>query len=850
MLFDTRAVDIVEDYADVYDSDHQIEPRRAFAGYFLDQNWRNEAKLLARCLHRLSTALATSTDAYHYNPLTYEYSPIPDKLDEPRLDAVHFRQEEAQDTANCAKRTILSMVGFLSWFQTVKDLRVSGLPEEDIEFLHSLRLDERPKTGVIYRLYRDHPHANFPHLIKHGVPIHYPWTNEEKEHWRYLKWSPEFYEQVAELKEKAMGAPLDLSQLPSYDLWKDDLGRTDVFFQNLSAGRRGEVLTTFKPDWTYQIVDFHLHGARPLKHWNVIRAYSERFKGAVLWTPGGTTCTFFWINPLQVDEPPFDRPRVLLRIHELTDFATEERGEAIPEVEAYYEASAAVKDLVKVLYAPVFGLKAFNSFNGGLEVARVPRSTSSTASGSSLAGHLDMPEQRPARETSTMSAPMSVTRCSARNSDQGFSSRWAESMAQGRRCGSRSLSPRRGDAPESEHRSRSRTRSQDHGRAMSINSDGARSSDSDRSGYASSRREYHSMSPVCHALSDAGSQRSLSAPAQDRTRREYETEADVHYRVKVWAIHVLEEEPCVGPYEHLQWNQLWLDKCVLAFDKPEDALRMKTVATVNPNVTSIQDVLEISIRHGLPVPLYLPVDCVREFKDHSVSPLTLRTQGARYEPGYLDHPLIWKTNGSALVYGQYEAGLQDLLNRDNAVAFIGLGGSLCYIAEKYNLDLVQRFARGPSLQVTQFGKGQMSLFPQGGTETFFTRDRVSASEIGMLEGLIAGASPGSERTLWPSTAVIEAECPHWNGYLNAGLYAILENVGKDLNKRIYCWHTFGQWREYFCTGCKGIHAAGPKSTDEDFFIGGSIFDHAFPVNWQTVNVRDLEIPEQFEPTSN
>ncbi|KAJ7746690.1 hypothetical protein B0H16DRAFT_1253119, partial [Mycena metata] len=238
------------------------------------------------------------------------------------------------------------------------------------------------------------------------------------------------------------------------------------------------------------------------------------------------------------------------------------------------------------------------------------------------------------------------------------------------------------------------------------------------------------------------------------------------------------------------------------------------------------------------------------FKDPNVPALTLRTLGAHYEPGYVDHPLVWTKNGGDLAYGQYESGLLDLLDRPEAVAFIGMGGVPRFVAERYNPDLVDRFARGPSYQTTQFAKGQMALFFRGSVESFYTRESVSHSEMGMLLGLIAGSNPDSLRTIWPTPAVMKAECAHWNGYLSSGLVRILENIAKDIDNGIYRWRTYSHWREYFRTGNKGLHAAGPKTSELDLKVGQDLYDRSFPAIWEVVNIRDLTVPEPFEPLSD
>ncbi|KAJ7848764.1 hypothetical protein B0H13DRAFT_1645410, partial [Mycena leptocephala] len=173
-----------------------------------------------------------------------------------------------------------------------------------------LRLNDQPKVGVLYNMSRDFHEANLPHLVMHNVPIHVAWTDEEKKNWCFLRLSPEVWGEYAAMRaSRTPGDVISLADLPSRAAWRNDWDRSDWFFQNKSAGKRGDVDSEFHPDWDYAIVDFHLWGARPLLNRKCIRAYTERFKAAVTTTDRGTIFTFFRQNPLQLDEPPFDRVR-------------------------------------------------------------------------------------------------------------------------------------------------------------------------------------------------------------------------------------------------------------------------------------------------------------------------------------------------------------------------------------------------------------------------------------------------------------------------------------------------------------------------------------------------------------
>ncbi|KAJ7606932.1 hypothetical protein DFH06DRAFT_947808, partial [Mycena polygramma] len=216
-----------------------------------------------------------------------------------------------------------------------------------------------------------------------------------------------------------------------------------------------------------------------------------------------------------------------------------------------------------------------------------------------------------------------------------------------------------------------------------------------------------------------------------------------------------------------------------------------------------------------------------------------------YQPGFEDLSLTWGKGGAPAVYVQYEANLNNLLARPEAVAFIAMGGILRYVAELYEENLVYRFAQGPSLQVTQFDKGAAYLYLRGGEEEFYTTDQVSHSEVGILLGVLPGAHPGQLRTLWPTPELFESESPHMRGYLSEGAYAILENIRREIfvshDPR---WRTRAQWREYFRVGCKRIHEPAVVPSDKDFKDGEDLFRRSFPVSWLNMEIPDIILPEE------
>jgi hypothetical protein len=263
-----------EETRELYTNNDDVDqPELLSEGSFLSVDWVDEILLLGRRLHSICHALATTSEFYSNGNLVGEY---PDPLDQDRLRGVHEHSHAVQVTAQAAIRGVLSMLGFIAWFLSVVELHHTRLSDEVKDFITSLKLNERPKIGAVYDLGRDIHELNFEHLINNDVPFHYIWSDKERGDSRFIRFSPEYYHEVANLLSAAKGGEVEVRDLPSFDKWKDDLESTDWMCRNLRVGKRGFTDLIFKPDWEYDIVDDHGFGARPLYHWHAIRAYAVK----------------------------------------------------------------------------------------------------------------------------------------------------------------------------------------------------------------------------------------------------------------------------------------------------------------------------------------------------------------------------------------------------------------------------------------------------------------------------------------------------------------------------------------------------------------------------------------------
>jgi hypothetical protein len=97
----------------------------------------------------------------------------------------------------------------------------------------------------------------------------------------------------------------------------------------------GEVLTKFRPDWSYYLVEGIHFGARIVDSRHERRVCAEWFKGFVKTVRLGgyvsTTITFLRHNPIRVDDLPNRRQQLNPHVFQLSDFSCvsspNERGE-------------------------------------------------------------------------------------------------------------------------------------------------------------------------------------------------------------------------------------------------------------------------------------------------------------------------------------------------------------------------------------------------------------------------------------------------------------------------------------------------------------------------------------------
>ncbi|KAK6992123.1 hypothetical protein R3P38DRAFT_3226730 [Favolaschia claudopus] len=878
IAFSDSDVSIQDSYAEGFGNDDDGEPiPPQWCGYDIDAQWIKNICSLSHKIEFIWRSFVSNAHFYRRGRLPGITGDLPNVVNGPSLTSMLTSESEVDDVVFRARMALQSQIGFVSWLLTVAKVEEAKLPGDYEQFLMSLRLHERPKVGMVFDLSRDVNEINFKHLVDNRIPFHYAWTVKERRNTRFLRYSPEYYNDVNELLKARSRSHLTdprVQDLKSFPVWRSKLAVTDWNLRNLQGGKRGQIIEEFSPEWDYEVIDEFGYGARPLYHWNIIRAYTERFKGALHEGEHGTLCTLFRYDPITVDEPPFARPEPVHKFP-LTAFAVKCDADFPPEKEFYYDSTTRIRERSKNLYAPRPD-RIFNNFNGHLirELlarqgprlrgrSRKDHRQDIAFKDSSSGSYGEVLEPSPLKDRLGPRAPQGYSPPPSPQGSRAGSpvirGEWAKKMAARGPRSSRSLSPRRMDKGKGRQRSRSVETSR------TLDSSGRNSDPSfEQEMYEISSSSIHEVFvpipveppsalddiPVLEKRASGLAPFPGSSTTRPWTAYRYDTKEEAVSALARQAHAIVELEPEQGEYSELSWKALWFNQGVLVFEDPRTLLRLKTLVALYPlALNTMRSVLEYALRYGMPFEIYIPVAWADSFRDASLSDLSRSLLPSIYGAGYSDQLMTWAGLGEEHQYGLYLESLLRLLVRPNAVAFVSMGGVCKFIAETYAPDIVGRFVQGPSAQVSEFAKGKTKRLENLGRDNgIYTCDQVSPAEVSMLLGHIKGKTAGSDKTLWPPQAVLEKYSPHVRGYLSTGAYKMLCHLrDKIVIEKSYEWRTRPDWVTYVRLGAKGRFAPAVIPSQGDFDHTARLLRYSFPRDWSCEKVVNVLVPEMFEP---
>ncbi|KAJ7227955.1 hypothetical protein C8J57DRAFT_1252192 [Mycena rebaudengoi] len=141
-----------------------------------EEHWRAEARSRMRVdLVSFRDMVEAVAEHRKYDIFTW----APAMFDISRLETEFASEREAQATAADAKRAMLDMWGFLSWWMaSIADWK-TGMPEPIVDKIVALELLIPPKRGFLVSLTRDWKEANWFLWARHRIPVFYIWGDAE-----------------------------------------------------------------------------------------------------------------------------------------------------------------------------------------------------------------------------------------------------------------------------------------------------------------------------------------------------------------------------------------------------------------------------------------------------------------------------------------------------------------------------------------------------------------------------------------------------------------------------------------------------------------------------------------------
>jgi hypothetical protein len=138
--------------------------------------------------------------------------------------------------------------------------------------------------------------------------------------------------------------------------------------------------------------------------------------------------------------------------------------------------------------------------------------------------------------------------------------------------------------------------------------------------------------------------------------------------------------------------------------------------------------------------------------------------------------------------------VMNILNRPHAPAVVFMGGPLHWIARKFvNNDLIKQALGGLSIQASVHQQGYLNT----ASDDYHRTDHLTTGKECTLYGFIPSSSVDTDRTLFPTEAILDKYLDHWTGEWNERCNSIFKDIWSNMhvhNKVIP--RTPGQWKQF------------------------------------------------------
>ncbi|KAK6996766.1 hypothetical protein R3P38DRAFT_3221896 [Favolaschia claudopus] len=689
-----------------------------------------------------------------------------------------------------ARRAMLEFLGFFNWRMAACYYWDRELKSGTVNLLNGYKLDSYAKRGLLTHLARDWKEINIPFLLGNDVPVLYPWTAKEEVDLRFACLAPSIFR----------GGPLpdhlvrdtDFNTIFQYSYYLEELnesyhpaGTPPVIPKDMPA-----FLKDFRT-WTIRSIPTKKEKAscRKLYHYGI----------------SGGKVIFWRYRPLASSLEDRMRERSRGGRSE-DDFLSDD-----DEEEAEMETLSQVREQYKGVCAPRPGEK-FDTEDGRQSpssqvwrtareaverVARLLRenvSDSMDVDGPEASTSLVIPSAPTSVEGSNSSFPSSFTpppstKYGSESSRFTLSSGSSQLTTTASKAAGYAPAPSLLDrialpgnyprvsvthkkgklvdrldklvAPESEpahsHDAPKPTLEQ----RLGMDREPSRSSSQQRPrGRSSSPRRARSGATLAEDDSRRGETRldtRIRSPVR-RPRAYTPVSTEEGNRIDKWtdeASHLLTTFHFVQMQEEHRWNPEFLDHAVLIMEDRIARVRLRLLACYTGTKTAAE-LLDLALMRCLPFRLAIPIAAVPRFRERKLAP-TERALAESYYPRRK-----WNGEGFAEHYG---ARFLDMLRRPHVRRVASMGSSLAWLAWKNGGTVIQDFMNGPSIQVTQYGRG----WSDGREENplFITSDELSANDLDVLLGHVWEGQ--TERWVWPPEHILWEYCDFYSGEMTLDL---------------------------------------------------------------------------------
>ncbi|KAJ7430988.1 hypothetical protein B0H11DRAFT_2262701 [Mycena galericulata] len=739
----------------------------------------------------------------------------------PRPQAFHLdslgRTRETRQTANklaaTAKRAALEHLGFLYWRVSTDESWKNGLTAETIATIEAFDLLTYEKRGVLLNLSRDWHGMNIPVLLRHEVPILFPWTIREEMEYRFGCLAPSI---LAAYQAKMPGT------ICRYSVFLDDPQNEYQVpaSANLVIPRKGDKRMIDFPGWAWRPV--------PSRRW--VKFYKQRFHYQVV---NGIT-TFWRFRPLPKAKEEQER--------EEDDDDSYSEGEDWNDAEEAdledLDSEYTIREIFKGRCAPrpgqqfhpETGEQTARPYSGNtcLEKyaadlnGRIPPSSSSQAFRGAKEAVEDVARQ--IREDVPTDA-------NGDEMDIDASTPPPVSTAEADVSGVSSIQDV-SSTPEISHLCR---------KSGKLWRQGGKAELLPRSQGGIGSINIPNKDPCLHLSVEAARALLLLASAvtavhppdrvhQGRIRdildgrgRRLRQEAT---RLEAW---VQSAARLAGSYtfrkmpDEYRWNRKFLDHAVLLLPNADARVRLRFLACAL-KVTTVGEVLDQALLRGIPFRLAIPESSLPEFRTESnVSAATRILAKSQYEMGPPEAPLTMGRGGAEFALS-YTKRFNRVLGTPHARCIVAMGGIFTWLAWMYEDKLIESYMSGPSVQVVRFGRG----WTDGHEEhpLYITHDQLYPHEIEDILGHLHD---------------------HYSGEITSDLNDALKIIYNEVKENKATPRSKTQWTKFFRRRNRGTAAPDVKISVSDLENEEERMERIFADSWNVVKVRKLNLPGIMRP---